>query len=185
MDRVIVIRIGEDLDLFTRVALVKGKWSSPGNTSLVRESIVNGYSVHVVFCNHLDNPLYITKITNIRQRYALSDIDYPVEGAFGSYESFMEFEPLKTLNITSLPFFNRLKDEISYKTGRQILISPINTDLIVGYYNGFFDGYTRNIFHYAQIYRNIRQPTQGNTTTIFPSSEQDIINELRRLWGNQ
>lgn len=163
MDRVIAIRIGEDLDLFTRVGLVKGKWSSPGNISLVRESIVNGYSVYVVFCNHLDNPLYITKITNIRQRYALSDIDYPNESSFGSYESFMEFEPLKTLNITSLPFFNRLKHEISYKTGRQILIISTNTDSIVGYYNGFFDGYTRNAYIFPDQTR-LRQ--YANVTTF-------------------
>jgi len=172
MDRVIAIRIGEQFDLFNRIGL-NGKWVSPGDASLVREIMVSGYTVYVVFCNRDDTPLYISKIMNVRQRLP-TDTDFPIDSPFGRFQEFMEFEGLKTINIISLPFFSKIKDEICYKRGHQVLIGPLLTNAIVGYYAGFFDGFVRNTEYFMRAYRDATQAqaqaqaTQANTTTFFP-----------------
>jgi hypothetical protein len=137
--------------------------------------------------------LYITKISNVRPRILGRDT-IPIENALGSFEVFMEFQPLTTINILGVPVFDAVKNCIRYTRGHQIIINTTVADSIIAYYSGFFDGFTRVIQStppleplapvapLATPAATQALPTQCNTTTLFPSTDEIVVDDLRRLW---
>ena len=143
MECVIAVRIGTLQNIFNSVCTIKGKWSSPDTNEYdaVREYFVQGYSVYVVFCDHSGKAIYMTRVTGIRPRSALRDMDFPIENEFGRFNTFFEFDPTMAMHVLGSPVFKRLQNAIRYTVDHQIAMDIHTTDSLVGYYKGFLDGY--------------------------------------------
>ena len=146
MDTLIAVRLGTlENEITTR--LLKGKWSSPEGafSRKVEGSFMNGENVYVLFLNQSNNPVYMTKIINVRPRSILEDIDFPVElsETGQSFDSFMEFIPENTIHIENNPLFKKIAEYVRYSRGLQVVLPKHLAESGIYYYTGFFDGFTR------------------------------------------
>ena len=125
MNCLVVVRVGEPSLWLTLKST--GRWSSPENHSqVVRNLIVEGYTVIALFVGRGDIPLAAVKVTNVRQRL-IEDSIFPPQSDLGPLRTFMEFNPLTLINLEHglTVTYDSALNHIRYKIGSQIHI-PFN-----------------------------------------------------------
>jgi len=125
MSRLVVIRIGDQLDLWLTSRIV-GLWSSPeSHAQVARHFLVEGFRVIALFVGRGDIPIAVTRLTGVRGRLPEDGI-FPVSTDLGELRTFLEFDTrtLINLEITSTITYNSSLEHIKYKVGSQHYIPP-------------------------------------------------------------
>ena len=137
----------------------QGKWSTPEqpfvlNNQTVRNLVLVGIPVIVLFVGLNDLPLYLVKVQTVRPRN-ITDLNYPYANELGPYLTFMTFDNniIYTLTPEISPMFRPALDSIRYLAGQELLIPQDLSNVIVNYYNAL----------------QIRRYVPLNTTYIMPS----------------
>lgn len=157
MNRLVIIRVGETS--LWQTLHSTGRWSSPENhAQVVRDLIVEGYTVIALFVGRGDIPLSACKLTNVRERL-IEDSMFPEGSDIGNLRTFLEFDPNSLMNLENgftVTHHSSLQ-YIRYKIGSQIEI-PLS--------------FAREFINYFLIMTNITSPYQGNVTFLVPDPLQ-------------
>ena len=119
----------------------QGKWSTPEqpfvlNNQTVRNLVLAGTPVIVLFVGIQDLPLYIVKVQGVRPR-DLTDSNYPYANDLGPYLTFMTFDnsPVYAVTPEIRPIFRSVLDSIMYMPGQELIIHPDLCSIPIHYYN--------------------------------------------------
>lgn len=136
-ERLVVVRTGYTPFNWYR----QGKWSTPEqplvqNNQIVRNLILQGIPVIVLFLGLGDTPLFLVKIHHVRTRDAILDAAYPYSNEYGPFLTFMTFNNnpifavVPELNFMFLPIINSIR----FVPGQELLISEDQAHAPIVYY---------------------------------------------------
>ena len=158
-DRLVVVRTG-----FTDMSWYRqGKWSTPEqplvlNNQTVRNLVLQGVPVIVLFVGLQDVPLFIVRVREIRGRDVELDAAFPYANAYGPFLTFMTFDTHPSFVITPQlnMMFSPIVDFIRYIPGQEVSVTNNLAQAPIRYYNSL-----------ASIIN--RTPIPLNTTYILPN----------------
>jgi hypothetical protein len=101
-----------------------GIWASPENhEQVVRNFFMEGYSIYVLFVGTGDQPLMVTRVTDVRERRR-NDTLIPERDEIGILKTIISFDINNSIDLRA-PLTNSYQlalDYVRYKQGSQILI---------------------------------------------------------------
>ena len=164
MSRLVVIRVGDQTDLWL-ISKMLGLWSSPeSHPQVARDLLVEGFRVIALFVGRGDIPIAAARLTGLRARLPEDSI-FPVRTELGELRTFLQFDTaFLRLEVSPTITFNSTLDYVKYKIGSQLYIPPnVSRDFL-----SFFESMTA-----APMASPI--PYTGNTTFLVPQSSMNYI----------
>ena len=162
MSRLVVIRIGDQTDLWL-ISKMLGLWSSPeSQPQVARDLLVEGFRVIALFVGRGDIPIAAARLTGLRARLPEDSI-FPVRTELGELRTFLQFDTaFLRLEVSPTITFNSTLDYVKYKIGSQVYVPPnVSRDFV-----SFFESMTALA---------MAAPYTGNTTFAIPQSSMNYI----------
>jgi hypothetical protein len=111
MSRLVVIRVGDPCAWYSASRI--GRWSSPeSHTQVVRNVLVEGYTVYGLFLGTGDIPIMACKIDGIRGRINDDDYLFPDRTELGELKTFLLFQANYNLEYTVYDVLQYVKYKI-------------------------------------------------------------------------
>lgn len=119
----------------------QGKWSTPEqpfviNNQTVRNLVLVGVPVIVLFVGLNDLPLYLVKVQTVRPRN-ITDLNYPYANDLGPFLSFITFDSniIYAVSPEMRDMFRPALDCIRYVAGQELIIQNDLSITPINYYN--------------------------------------------------
>ena len=178
MSRLVVIRVGDQTDLWL-ISKMLGLWSSPeSQPQVARDLLVEGFRVIALFVGRGDIPIAAARITGVRARVPEDSI-FPVRTELGELRTFLQFDTsFLRLEVSPTITFNSTLEYVKYKIGSQVYVPPsVSRDFV-----SFFESMTAMAMAMAMAMaaplaspEPMAAPYTGNTTFAIPQSSMNYI----------
>ena len=134
MNRLVIIRVGNPDGLWSICNSI-GKWSSPEcHEQVVRNMVVEGYTVYALFVGTGDKLLMAAKVTGVRQRVEQDITIIPEKNDLGDLTTIIEFDSSSSVDLRQSvsQSYSPAIDSIKFLVGSQKLVAPSIADVIMG-----------------------------------------------------